>query len=101
VTRLEGTYGGPSQQGFGSAVFYENLRDTDDLTQAALSRYKTFVGKLWERFGEAAWMGPVRLFRSTTPEKGILAAPETAASRLKTGPRAFPSNPNTAGVPEM
>jgi hypothetical protein len=58
VTRLEGTYGGPSQQGFGSAVFYENLRDTDDLTQAALSRYKTFVGKLWERFGEAAWMGP-------------------------------------------
>ena len=60
LTRLEAAYGAPSQQGFGSAVFYWNLRDTDDLTQAALAQYRTFVGKRWERFGETAWMGPWR-----------------------------------------
>ena len=32
----------------------------DDLTQAALSAYRTFAGKLWERYGEPAWMGPWR-----------------------------------------
>jgi hypothetical protein len=60
LTRLEAAYGAPSQQGFGSAVFYWNLRDTDDLTQAALAQYRTFVGKRWERFGETAWLGPWR-----------------------------------------
>jgi hypothetical protein len=60
LTRLEAAYGAPSQEGFGSAVFHGNLRDTDDLTQAALARYRTFVGKRWERFGEAAWLGPWR-----------------------------------------
>jgi len=47
VSRLEAAYGGPSEGGFGSAVFHETLQDTDDLTQAALSTYRTFVGKLW------------------------------------------------------
>lgn len=60
LTRLEAAYGAPSQEGFGSAVFHGNLRDTDDLTQAALAQYRTFVGKLWERYGEAAWLGPWR-----------------------------------------
>jgi hypothetical protein len=58
VSRLEAAYGGPSQGGFGSAVFHGPLGDTDDLTKAALSTYKTFVGTLWERYGEQAWMGP-------------------------------------------
>ena len=58
MIQLEAAYGGPSQSGFGSAVFQETLHSTDDLTQAALSTYKTFVGPLWERFGEPAWMGP-------------------------------------------
>lgn len=58
VFRLEAAYGGPSQQGFGSAVFYQTLQPAEDLTRAALSTYKTFVGTLWERFGEQAWMGP-------------------------------------------
>jgi hypothetical protein len=57
VRRLEGAYGGPSQEGFGSAVFYQTLQGTDDLTLAALSTYRTFVGTLWERYGEQAWMG--------------------------------------------
>ena len=30
----------------------------DDLTEAALAKYKYFVGELWERYGEDAWMGP-------------------------------------------
>ena len=60
LVQLEAAFGGPSQQGFGSAVFFETLADTDDLTQASLSKYQTFVGKLWERYGEQAWMGPWR-----------------------------------------
>ncbi len=58
VAGLEAAYGGPSQDGFGSAVFHETLRSTDDLTPAALAKYRTFVGKLWDRYGEVAWMGP-------------------------------------------
>lgn len=58
VTVLEDAYGTPSQAGFGSAVFYETLQGSDDLTKAALARYRYFVGELWERYGEEAWMGP-------------------------------------------
>jgi hypothetical protein len=58
VTALEAAYGAPSQAGFGSAVFFEQMKAEDDLTQAALAKYKYFTGELWERWGEAAWMGP-------------------------------------------
>ena len=58
VTDLEAAYGAPSQAGFGSAVFYEQLQGGDDLEQAALAKYRFFTGDLWERFGEDAWMGP-------------------------------------------
>lgn len=58
VTRLEASYGVPSQAGFGSAVFYEALKSTDDLTEAALEKYRYFVGDLWQRYGEDAWMTP-------------------------------------------
>lgn len=57
VTRLEASYGVPSQAGFGSAVFYETLASTDELARAALARYRHFVGNLWQRYGEDAWMG--------------------------------------------
>jgi hypothetical protein len=60
MIQLEAAYGGPRQSGFGSAVFQKTLHSSDDLTQAALSTYKTFVGPLWDRYGEAAWMGPWR-----------------------------------------
>jgi hypothetical protein len=60
LIQLEAVYGEPSQSGFGSAVFHRTLQSADDLTQAALSTYKTFVGPLWERFGEPAWMGSWR-----------------------------------------
>ena len=58
VTALEAAYGAPSQAGFGSAVFYEPIAAGDDLSQAALAKYKYFTGDLWERWGEDAWMGP-------------------------------------------
>lgn len=58
VRALEAAYGPPSQAGFGSAVFYEALPPDADLEQAALARYRYFVGELWERWGEEAWLGP-------------------------------------------
>lgn len=56
VTNLESAYGAPSQNAFGSAIFFEQLKDTDKLEEAALQKYKYFVGDIWERFGEDAWM---------------------------------------------
>lgn len=58
VTNLEATYGAPSQAGFGSAVFYERSKTADSLESLALAKYQYFVGKLWEQYGEAAWLGP-------------------------------------------
>jgi hypothetical protein len=58
VTALEAAYGAPSQAGFGSAVFAEQLKASDELEKAALAKYKYFTGDLWERWGEDAWMGP-------------------------------------------
>lgn len=60
IARLETAYGGPSQEVFGSAVFSELLKTSDDLTRAALAHYKSSVGSRWERYGEAAWMGSWR-----------------------------------------
>lgn len=60
ITNLEAAYGPPSQAGFGSAVFYEQMKETNTLEQMALDRYKYFVGDLWDQYGEAAWMGPWR-----------------------------------------
>ena len=58
VTDLEAAYGAPSQAGFGSGVFYEKADAASDLERAALAKYQFFVGELWERWGEDAWMGP-------------------------------------------
>lgn len=58
VTDLEAAYGTPSQAGFGSAVFYVQMQTTDKVEQMARDKYQYFVGDLWERYGEDAWMGP-------------------------------------------
>jgi hypothetical protein len=58
VIGLEAAYGASSQAGFGSAVFYEQMRASEDLEKLALEKYRYFVGDLWERYGEGAWMGP-------------------------------------------
>ena len=60
VAQLETAYGAPSQAGFGSAVFDEALDPGADLAAAAREKYKYFVGELWERWGEDAWLGPWR-----------------------------------------
>ena len=60
VAQLEAAYGAPSQAGFGSAVFHAPLDPATDLTAAAQEKYKYFVGELWDRWGEDAWMGPWR-----------------------------------------
>jgi hypothetical protein len=67
VAKLEVAYGPESQRGFGSAVFHEELRPADDLAAAALAKYRYFVGPLWGRLGEEAWMAPWREVYSRPP----------------------------------
>ncbi|PSB26065.1 hypothetical protein [Stenomitos frigidus] len=56
VTVLRSIYGAPSQAGFGSAVFDDAIEPGTDLEPIALRYYQHFVGKLWEQYGESAWM---------------------------------------------
>ena len=56
VKLLEASYGAPSQAGFGSAVFYEQIGNAKEIEKVALQKYQFFVGDNWERFGEGAWM---------------------------------------------
>lgn len=58
IQQMETAYGAPSQNAFGSVVFYETLPTSEDLEQASLAKYKYFIGELWERYGEEAWMAP-------------------------------------------
>ena len=58
AARLTKVYGEPSQSAFGSAVFHEILSDMSGLAQAAKEKYRYFVGKLWDQYGEVAWMTP-------------------------------------------
>lgn len=75
VAALEAAYGPPSQSGFGSAVFHEPIAAGDSLADAALAKYKYFVGELWERYGEEAWMGPWKevYVRATGTKPDIVA----------------------------
>lgn len=75
VTDLETAYGPPSQAGFGSAVFYEPDAGNGDLPAWALEKYKYFVGDLWDRYGEEAWLGPWRqvYWRPDGAVPGIIA----------------------------
>ena len=74
VTDLEAAYGAPSQAGFGSAVFYDQMAEASSLEQAALEKYKCFAGDIWERYGEEAWTGPwKRVYaRKADPTPGIV-----------------------------
>lgn len=76
VKALQHAYGEPSQNGFGSAVFFEVLPGTNALEAAALRWYKYFVGDLWDRYGEQAWMGTWRqvYMRPQRGDTGLVAA---------------------------
>jgi len=57
VVELTNLFGGPSQNAFGSAVFFNPIAPSrPNLEAEALAVYKVFVGESWERFGEAAWL---------------------------------------------
>ncbi|MBL9087415.1 MAG: hypothetical protein JNM10_09755 [Planctomycetia bacterium] len=58
VAALEAVFGPASDAGFGSATFTGPTGA--DLEPVARATYRRFVGAKWERFGEAAWMGPWR-----------------------------------------
>jgi pimeloyl-ACP methyl ester carboxylesterase len=58
VNDLEAAYGPPSQEAFGSAVFFELAGEDDDLEDLTKDVYQTFVGDKWQEWGEEAWMSP-------------------------------------------
>ncbi len=74
VVALESAYGAPSQVGFGNAVFYEAAIAAVDLEPAALDKYRYFVGDLWERFGEAAWLSTWRLLYTRSDQPRDIAS---------------------------
>jgi hypothetical protein len=57
ASNLQSIYGGPSDAGWGSAVFHAPLADGGDLADAALATYRAFVGAKWDQFGADAWTG--------------------------------------------
>lgn len=75
VTDLEAAYGPPSQEGFGSAVFHEELAIAGGLERQAVATYRHFVGERWDRFGESVWMGPWRtVYRRASDAKQDIVA---------------------------
>ena len=86
VTALEAAYGAASQAGFGSAVFYAPMiaapeEDAGALERMALDKYRYFVGGLWERYGEDAWMGPWRQVYART--EAVVAAARDIVAELR------------------
>ena len=75
VRSLEAAYGPPSDAAFGSAVFFRQIGASDELESSAKTVYRAFVGKLWDRYGEDAWMGKWRRVydRGTGTTHGIVA----------------------------
>jgi hypothetical protein len=58
VLDLETYYGEPSQEGFGSAVFFKRVKTADLLEQIAQEEYQYFVGDKWEDWGAETWLAP-------------------------------------------
>ena len=76
VTNLEQIFGGPSQNAFGSAVFYDpDGGPPENLESLALAWYQHFAGKTWEQFGKDNWLANWRLVhaRDTGQSKNIVA----------------------------
>jgi hypothetical protein len=73
---LEAAFGPSSQAAFGSAVFYEQGSLSGGLEKAAQAYYRYFVGDLWERYGEAAWLGNWQQVYTRAPGAGRAIAEE-------------------------
>jgi hypothetical protein len=57
ILDLETYYGKPSQEGFGSAVFFKKVKTADFLEQIAQEQYEYFVGDKWIEWGPDTWLG--------------------------------------------
>jgi hypothetical protein len=79
VKALEAAFGSPNQSGFGSTVLFATARDREEFVNLARAAYRHFTGELWERWGEAAWMGSWRLVHERASGRDVLA--ELAALR--------------------
>lgn len=74
VEALETQYGAPSQSGFGSSVLFASaVNSRAELERLALAAYRHFTGELWDKWGEAAWMGPWRLLLARSAAGDIAA----------------------------
>jgi hypothetical protein len=73
VRALEERFGIPSRNGFGSTVLFGTAASRDDLVRLAGHAYRYFVGDLWDRWGEAAWMGVWRLVFERTTSRDVVA----------------------------
>ncbi|WP_373505204.1 hypothetical protein [Aestuariivirga sp.] len=71
VTGLEAQFGGLASAGFGSAVFSTKLAAAAELEDEAKRRYREFTGELWDRWGEAAWMGTWRLVATRDKDQPV------------------------------
>ncbi len=69
---LETVFGGESSSGFGSAVF--RRASGDPVEHFAREVYRSFVGESWDRFGEAAWLGPWLQVLSSPQIGGIVSS---------------------------
>jgi hypothetical protein len=63
VEELQRAFGGPSQAGFGTAVFFERATadsspaGDESLDSRARQWYQFFCGPLWEKYGPDCWLG--------------------------------------------
>jgi hypothetical protein len=73
VEALEERFGSPNRNGFGSTVLFGTAANRDELVRLAGEAYKYFVGDLWDKWGEAAWMSAWRLVFERTTSRGIVA----------------------------
>ncbi len=74
VVAMEAAYGVPSQNGFGSAVFFERVQSDAQLETLAQTYYQYFVGDKWDAWGPDTWLAPW---------KEVYVRPATADHRVE------------------
>jgi hypothetical protein len=57
VEAMRAVFGGPSVEAFGTTVYFTPEATTGALAADAQAAYQEFVGHLWEKYGEDAWLG--------------------------------------------
>ena len=70
VVLLEKAYGPPSEEGFGSAVFFDRDDRGATLEELAKKYYQRFVGNSWERWGQDAWLAAWKEVYARRPSTG-------------------------------